>query len=559
MSSPRRRYPGARPFEEHQADIFRGRDIAVRSLYRLIRQEPLVVVYAKSGIGKSSLLRAGLIPRLRSEGHEQAFLPILIRLYAAESEQDLSPAETTRLAIEQALEGDSTLLQKIIPDEESLWRSLKAFQLKQDAEEIPTLLLIFDQFEELFTYPPAAQLAFRRQLAEALYTKLPQRYWDMLSLYEGQDSPLSPEERRRLQRPLPVHLVMAIREDRIHLLGGLSDYLPTISKNWFELKTLSETEAIDAIETPAAEKGDFTTETFTFSLAARDHIIQFLTRGNEGIESTQLQIICDAIDQRMADRADRLVTPELVSDLDAIIENYYWQKLDDIPDEEQRLAARRLIEEELIFEEAERRLSLFGGIIQQRGVRPETLKMLVDGYLLRAEPDLRGGYNYELSHDSLVGPVLKAKRERKAAEEKERLAKEQILKQLELDALRKQAEKERHLRETAERSARNARRRTWIASILAILAIALGVFAFIQSRNSQVSLNRYRQAEQARLITEIKDLKVDAQILRESEDFDLAQEKEQLIQKKIEQAMQLDSMSIEVRELWESLQKQSTN
>lgn len=215
-----------------------------------------------------------------------------------------------------------------------------------------------------------------------------------------------------------------------------------------------------------------------------------------------------------------------------------------------------MIEEELIFEEAERRLSLFGGIIHQRGVAPETLKILVDGYLLRAEPDLRGGYNYELSHDSLVSPVLKAKRQRLAEEQRKQVAVEQIERQIELDAAREQAEMERSLRQTAEQSARNASRRTWIATILAALAVALGLFAFSQYQQSHEALSSYRQAEQNRLIIEIKDLKVDAQILRESEDLDLAREKEQLIQERLEEAMQVDSTNTDIRELWEGWQAQ---
>jgi len=181
--SKQHRYPGPQPFTEAQANVFFGREASARSLYRMIGQEDLVVVHAKSGVGKSSLLKAGLLPLLREDDN---FLPLEIRLNAAGSDGVVAPAETVRLSVEAiSQEPPPAFLGEILSEDATIWRSLKELQLAQlqrlpTDKDPPTVLLIFDQFEELFTYSPVQQLDFRRQLAEALHTRLPQRYWDML-------------------------------------------------------------------------------------------------------------------------------------------------------------------------------------------------------------------------------------------------------------------------------------------------------------------------------------------------------------------------------------------
>lgn len=464
-----RRYAGASPFKEEQSNIFFGREVAVLALHRLIKQEALVVLHSKSGIGKSSLIRAGLLPLIRKEASME---PVEFRLYAAASSDSMAPLATTKEILKQKLGTKSTAptpIDKLLPNDNSLWRILKEIQIRrlmEDKEKAiadPPLLLIFDQFEELFTHTRQEQLYFRSQLAEATTTRLPQRYWEILSLYEGIESPITAEERKLLMRPMRIHVLTAIREDRIHLLGDMTDYLPSIGKNWFKLDHLNEQEATQAIEAPAHQAGDFATPPFTYDPDLRQEIISYLSSEYVGIESAQLQVICDAIDRKMARQKERVATLAITGALENITSNYYWEKIKAIGDEEQELAARRLIEEQLIFEEAERRLTLYGGQILETGLEQKTLDILIDSYLLRAEPDLRGGYNYEISHDSLVRPILEAKHERLTEERsKERKEKEA-------------AQAARLAREIEEN--RKSRRLNIILTILLTLTMVAGSFS----------------------------------------------------------------------------------
>ena len=69
-------YPGLRPFEASEWPIFFGRERIVADLRRRLTRLRLVVVHGSSGCGKSSVIRAGLLPRLALEQeHSRAAKP----------------------------------------------------------------------------------------------------------------------------------------------------------------------------------------------------------------------------------------------------------------------------------------------------------------------------------------------------------------------------------------------------------------------------------------------------------------------------------------------------
>jgi len=70
------RYPGVSPFSKDQSEIFFGRDKDVDFLRTLVELQDLVVLFSKSGLGKSSLVNAGIVPQIIEKGE---FNPILIR------------------------------------------------------------------------------------------------------------------------------------------------------------------------------------------------------------------------------------------------------------------------------------------------------------------------------------------------------------------------------------------------------------------------------------------------------------------------------------------------
>ena len=69
-------WPGLATFTEEQSTLFFGRDDEIRDLTRRAERNALTILFGQSGLGKSSLLQAGVFPRLRAAG----YWPIYVRL-----------------------------------------------------------------------------------------------------------------------------------------------------------------------------------------------------------------------------------------------------------------------------------------------------------------------------------------------------------------------------------------------------------------------------------------------------------------------------------------------
>ena len=143
------RYPGASPFGDNPISqlTYFGRQRELSALLSKVLANRLTLVYARSGLGKTSLLRAGLSPALRAAD----YFPAFIRVEA----DGLDPfgsiaaqisAEATRHGIEQERSASAANVASYL-DGTFFWRG----------DRLQTPVLIFDQFEEVFTLVQKAQ------------------------------------------------------------------------------------------------------------------------------------------------------------------------------------------------------------------------------------------------------------------------------------------------------------------------------------------------------------------------------------------------------------------
>jgi hypothetical protein len=146
-------YRGLEPFHEDDAPLFFGRDKFAVDLLQRILTHPLVVVVGPSGSGKSSVVQAGLLPRLRREGWPNqtweavTFTPRENPFHSLAKEL-LPLIEPTKSTVEQMVEARSlaeALTECKIPLDDPINAALKVVQTAN------RLLLVVDQFEELFT------------------------------------------------------------------------------------------------------------------------------------------------------------------------------------------------------------------------------------------------------------------------------------------------------------------------------------------------------------------------------------------------------------------------
>ncbi|HSS22041.1 MAG TPA: hypothetical protein VLL54_18375 [Pyrinomonadaceae bacterium] len=409
----RARYPGSRPFTQDDEALFFGREEDIAKLTTFITVEKMTVLYGKSGLGKTSLLTAGVLPKLQHE-HFYCIVPVRFGSFVRDNRKHPLDIVEEQLAARIPPE---TFLSQIESENISLWQQLKSLELALPGQ--PTFLLVFDQFEELFTYPEGVT-DFAEALGDLLYGRVPKDFQRALRLATRNNAePLTLEQSEFLDRPLRLKLVMSIRSDRMSLLDSLSSQIPQILLNCYELKPLSRKQAEDAIVGPAQQVGEFRSPVFNYQSETLKQLLNYLTQNDtKSIESFQLQILCQYVEENIVIAKNDLdVAEQDLGELEAIYRNYYRNSIEKLGTEEEQLKARIFIEEGLIFAKEERRITLYEGqIYSMFDISPELLRRLADTHLIRSEPHSSGGYMYELSHDTLVAPILKAKAQRYESE-----------------------------------------------------------------------------------------------------------------------------------------------
>ena len=90
---PQHPWLGLESFTEATRSYFYGREDEVAELSRRVQRKLLTVLFGQSGLGKTSILRAGIVPRLRPEG----YCPVYVRIdYSPEAS---TPSEQIKQAI----------------------------------------------------------------------------------------------------------------------------------------------------------------------------------------------------------------------------------------------------------------------------------------------------------------------------------------------------------------------------------------------------------------------------------------------------------------------------
>lgn len=402
------RYPGARSFRDDDLDrkIFYGRSSEKDTLLHLILAEDLVVLYARSGTGKTSLLNAGVLQGLRDED----YLPLMVRL----NDPTAGPFKTLYEGIEEAARRQG--VEYVKGEQASLWHFFKTMELWRE-DTLLTPVLILDQFEELFTLQSQENRnAFIEQFAHLVRGNAPRGANGEPAQHLSDASPA-------------LKVLLSIREDFLGNLEDLAHKVPHILHTRFRLGPLSPADARQAIEKPAQiVDAQITTPRFEYTAGTVDKILKFLCQRrvretmvpSEEVEPFQLQLICQHVESIVGSRQatnDSNLTIDYEEDLAGddglrgMLKHFYDAQIEELAPVYGKKSLFRLCEEGLISSHG-RRLSLEEGEIERQfKIPPPALLQLVDRRLLRAEPRL-GSKFYELSHDTLVDPILESRKKR---------------------------------------------------------------------------------------------------------------------------------------------------
>ncbi|HYP28352.1 MAG TPA: winged helix-turn-helix domain-containing protein [Blastocatellia bacterium] len=347
-------------FSEQDAGLFFGRDAEVEAIRSQILARRSFVLHGRSGVGKSSILRAGLTPRLRSQGHHV----FVIRSFT-------DPVDQMSAALR------SLNTQGGFRDDGGEFDDLDVL-IRRSAKDSPGRFIIFffDQFEEFFSLLPEPE---QRKFIEEI-------------------GPIYSDE------SLPVRLVFALREDLLAEMSRLKSAIPEIFHHEYRLNRLSREQAARAITGPAKAFGCFYED---------DLIERLLTdlSDHEEVDPPQLQIVCDSIyDSRDSSGRLTLSTYEELGTASQILPGYLERVMNrfNAPD----LQTAKEILTDLISAEG-RRLVLraddltaragnftSGGVSRVR----ELVRELVAARIVRLRNQNGEGW-IELAHDFLTAEV----------------------------------------------------------------------------------------------------------------------------------------------------------
>ena len=479
-------WPGLTPFTEATRAFFHGRDAEVAELLRRVRRERLTILFGQSGLGKTSLLCAGLFPRLRAAD----FLPVYIRLDWTTAQ--LSPvaqikqALTTNLA-EYSVEGRAPRC------DETLWAYFhdKETEFWNRRNRLITPVLVLDQFEEIFTlgHGGASAEAVLDELAALIENHPP------ASVRSALDD--DPEAARRYDFARETcNLILALREDFLPDLEGLRRRMPSIVENRMRLTRMDGRQARDVILASGSHlvAPGVAEEVIAFVAASRgraegETVGEADLAGLE-IEPALLSIVCSELNNKRIRLGQTQITADLLEGAQQeIVAQFYQSSLAGIDP-----AAKLFIEEQLLTSEGYRNTRPLTEALRERGVTRPDIDKLVARRLLRIEERF-GTQWVELTHDLLTGVIRQqrdARREQtQAAQEAEARtqAERERAERAEAEAARERAEREVQTalaREAAERehAARRLVRKTRIALgvtlLTLVLAIGAGIYAVKQ-------------------------------------------------------------------------------
>ena len=231
----------ARPYKfldyytERDASLFFGREHEVDAICSQILAHRSFILHGRSGVGKSSILRAGLMPKLKAQGHRvfviRSFTDPVHQMVSMLSDAcGVDPGEDTGTGL-------GHLIGRLDDDRD--------------------VIFFLDQFEEFFSL--LAEDARRHFLSVA---------------------------RQLAAGNLPVRLVFALREDLLAEMSQLKAAIPEIFHHEYRLKRLSRDQAELAITGPARSVGCH------YEPQLVDRLLEDIGYAG-GVDPPQLQIVCD--------------------------------------------------------------------------------------------------------------------------------------------------------------------------------------------------------------------------------------------------------------------------
>lgn len=390
-----RPFLGLRSYEEEHKKWFGGRSREIERLLSLIEDNLLTILFGKSGIGKTSLIKAGLLPRIK----KNFYWPIYIRI-DFEPKAPL-PLDQFKATIEnQILQKDPKAL-KI--GEMTVWEYLHEVEILGGIVQ-PVLFL--DQFEELFTLADLNEPRieeFLTELGDLAENRVPVKVQEVFKAQNRSiNSSYSEAEFR---------VILSFREDYLANMENLRQLMPSIKSSRFRIREMDGENALNAILTSGKSiiNEDNAREIIkklpdTRAITTRTSVANDWK--NKSIEPFMLSLVCYEINEQRLKKALPEITGSLIQkfNVQSIIKDHYTNNV--INKYEPNVTIG--IEELLVTSDGYRRFCIRNDFNEKFSVTDEQLDSLVDDRIIRQER--RNGQDYvELIHDTMAPFITKSR------------------------------------------------------------------------------------------------------------------------------------------------------
>jgi hypothetical protein len=413
---------GPRSFRRdvEEQKLFFGRRYETERIISLIYSHKLVLVYAESGAGKTSIFNASIIPTLEQRNLE--VLPVARVGIGTEVSTDTTPStdRTSSTPLRYWIANGSGPKSEFNPYMYNAFQSLSRkkstlrnisllqflsiyFPHKVDEKrgrQIPQVL-VFDQLEELFN----------------LYID-PDKWREQQEDFFKQITQVIEIE------PL-LRVVVIIREDYLAQLEPFAYQLPGKLRARFRLEPLKRDAASLAVTQPLKNTD------VSFASGVAEELVDNLTKihvedvfhkpiitKGEYVEPVHLQVVCQRLWNKVASQNITQITYDQLEDVEAALKEFYEEAV--------HITAKvTKIREQVIRDWCENKLITTTGtrsIIHQEssltgGLSNKAVSILEDKYLIRAESRF-GATWIELTHDRLIDPIKNSNKEWRIEQER---------------------------------------------------------------------------------------------------------------------------------------------
>ena len=438
---------GLKTYEEGQ--ILYGRTEEINTLSQNILFNIQTVIYGKSGIGKSSILNAGVFPILRRSN----FFPVKLRLIHNDSANSYNK-QIRKCLIDslyhlrkEYIDSDGVLktretkgryeklsIRYDYKHEESLWEFFHRHLFYDEKGTKIQPVLVFDQFEEIFTLEKDQERVaiFFNELADLINNVTPDYLCEndspnmsvpdnsiKKSISNSIDDELFDEEyNSSLTGYLTYsnfHIVLSIREDFLSYLERNIINIPLLKHNRYCLKPLSEDQAATIImdPRPGLISKQVAKDIICKVTGAKPTDFEIDDNPEIEVDSAILSLFLSEIYEKKHE-GDKLVSKELIEEFgDNIIHDFYERTIRKVSPECTEYLEKRLVTDD------GRRDSIFEIRALNKGIKYEELQILKEQRLIREFP-WNNEMRVEYMHDILCPIVIQRRTERKKLEEQKK-------------------------------------------------------------------------------------------------------------------------------------------